>query len=88
MDTGNDSPGSCVYHITVQGRLDAGWSEWLGGLDIEIVEQAESDAPLTVLNGPVADQAALRGILERLWDMNLALLAVKRLGAGGQDDGG
>ena len=42
-------------------------------------EGAEDDLPLTVLAGPVADQAALRGILNRLWDLNLTLISVIRV---------
>lgn len=53
-----------VYQITVQGTLDPEWATWLHDLTIT---SAEVDGqPITTLRGPVADQAALRGILNRV----------------------
>jgi hypothetical protein len=61
-----------IYRIKVQGRLDDRWSEWFSGLTITV----ESDAPpITTMTG-VIDQAALRGILNKVWDLNLALVSV------------
>ena len=68
-----------VYRIRVQGSLDPRWSEWLGSMSVES-EQAADGSPTTVLAGPVADQAALRGILTRLWDLNLDIVSVTRIG--------
>ena len=59
-----------IYHIRVQGHLDASWSDWLGGL--EIAAQADNE---TLLTGPVVDQAALHGILDQLYALNLTILA-------------
>ncbi len=59
-----------VYQIKVQGRLDESWSGWFNSMAIAL----ESDT--TTLTGAVVDQAALRGILSRLWDLNLALISV------------
>ena len=63
-----------VYQIKVQGRLDESWSSWFNSMTIA----AEGDT--TTLTGAVVDQAALRGILSRLWDLNLALISVNRIG--------
>ena len=59
-----------VYQIKVQGRLDESWSGWFSSMAIAL----EGDT--TTLTGAVVDQAALRGILSRLWDLNLALISV------------
>ncbi len=59
-----------VYQIKVQGRLDESWSGWFDRLAITV------EGNTTTLTGAVADQAALRGILSRLWDLNLALISV------------
>lgn len=67
-----------LYNIRVQGNLDPKWSEWLGGMSMRC-EQASNGLPETVLTGPVADQAALRGILTRLWDLNLDVVSVGRI---------
>lgn len=67
-----------IYQIEVQGKLNEQWSDWLAGLTISHAP-ACSEAPVTMLTGPITDQAALRGILNRLWDLNLTLLSVARL---------
>ena len=64
-----------IYQIVVQGNLDPSWSDWFSGMTIAFT--VGSDGTLTTtLTGTVADQAALRGILSKLWDLNLALLSV------------
>ncbi len=60
-----------IYQIRVQGQLDASWSDWLGGLTITPQPDEE-----TLLAGPIVDQAALHGILDKLYAMNLTILAV------------
>jgi hypothetical protein len=62
------------YEIRVQGKLDARWSDWFDGLSV-----TESGDGETLIKGEVADQAALRGILEKIWNLNLALISVQRL---------
>jgi hypothetical protein len=59
-----------IYHIRVEGHLDPGWSDWLGGL--EIAAQTDNE---TLLTGPVVDRAALHGILDKLYALNLTILA-------------
>lgn len=61
------------YAITVKGHLDPCWSEWLAGLTMTYNESGE-----TILSGPVADQAALHGLLMKIRDLNLTLIAVNR----------
>lgn len=60
-----------VYHIRIRGHLDPGWTHELAGLML-----TPEDDGTTVLRGPLADQAALRGILNRLDDLGLTLLEV------------
>jgi hypothetical protein len=62
------------YELRVQGVLDPGWSAWFEGL------QVSSDARgQTTIAGPVADQAALHGLLAKIRDLGLELLLVRRL---------
>jgi hypothetical protein len=70
-------PASEYYEISVQGKLDDSWAAWLDGMTISR-RQARDGTPLAVLTGPVADQAALRGLLSRLWDLNLVIIDVRR----------
>jgi hypothetical protein len=66
-------PGATDYRIKVKGRLDHQWSDWFEHMTIG------TDAGDTILTGPVADQAALHGLLIRIRDLNLTLLSVVRL---------
>jgi hypothetical protein len=64
------------YQITVFGTVDQSWSEWFGGLTVTSVVENDGLAT-TELTGILPDQGALRGILNKLWDLNLSLLSVK-----------
>ena len=67
-----------TYQICVQGKLGERWLSWFDDLAI-VVEIGGDGTPITILTGAVQDQAGLRGILNQLWDLNLALLSVTRL---------
>jgi len=69
----NQSDHPTVYQIKMQGRLDESWSGWFSGMTVT------SDGDTTTLTGAVADQSALRGILTKLWDLNLALISVAQI---------
>jgi hypothetical protein len=62
------------YQIRIRGQLDSQWADWFGGMTITCEDQDE-----TVLTGPVTDQAALFGMLTRVRDLGLTLLAVNRV---------
>ena len=62
------------YQIRVRGVLDPRWSHWFDGM--AIAHDADGD---TLLRGSLADQAALYGLLHRIRDLGLVLLAVARL---------
>lgn len=72
-----------IYQIRVEGRLDDRWAEWFSGLEIT-VERINDSPTITTLIGPIPDQAALRGILNRAWDLNLKLVSVNQLEDMGQ----
>lgn len=63
-----------IYQIRLGGQLDPCWSQWLDGMEITPLEGGE-----TLLVGPVADQSALHGLLAKIRDMNLKLIAVNKL---------
>jgi hypothetical protein len=62
------------YRIRVRGHLDRGWAACLAGL--ELTHRRDGT---TLLRGPVADQAALHGLLQRLGALGLPILEVRRL---------
>lgn len=72
----NLTPPPTHYQILLEGCLDNRWADWFDGLTLT-TEQQNGD--LTILSGPIADQAALRGLLNQLWDFNLTLVGVIRL---------
>lgn len=59
------------YHIKIKGHLDTRWQEWFDDLTIILGDDGN-----TLLTGPVADQAALYGLLRKVRDLGLALLSV------------
>ncbi len=59
------------YEIRVRGRLASRWTAWFDGMDIT----DEGDG-ITVIGGPVVDQAALHGLLQKLRDVGLPLVSV------------
>jgi hypothetical protein len=62
------------YEIHIKGHLSANWSDWFDGLTVTNLDQGES-----LIAGPVPDQAALHGLLARVYSLNLTLLGVRRV---------
>jgi hypothetical protein len=64
-----------VYQIKVPGELDQSWSDWAGTMTLTVESQAEGP-PITTLTGAI-DQAALQGLLRRLYSLGLPLISVQ-----------
>ena len=71
-----ESPGR--YQISIQGSLNADWSDRLGGLRI-VTTPAPDGKTVTTLSGEVVDQAVLLGVLNALYDLRYPLLSVRYL---------
>ena|SRR5437868_4868647 len=63
-----------VYEVRIMGHLGAEWADWFGGLTVTLEDNGE-----TLLTGPVADQAALHGLLKKVRDLGTLLLSVNRV---------
>jgi hypothetical protein len=70
----HDPDSSLVYHIRVKGILDHKWSDWFDGFAITPLTNGE-----TLLTGPVVDQAALHGVLNKIRDIGVPLLALHKM---------
>jgi hypothetical protein len=63
-----------AYEIRVRGVLDECWSSWFEGMRLSHDASGE-----TIISGPVADQAALHGLLAKVRDLGLPLVSVIRV---------
>jgi len=75
-----DPSQSNIYEIRVKGHLGRQWTEWFGGLTITLEEDG-----ITLLTGPVVDQAAIHGLLKKVRDLGMPLLSVNRVEPGRSD---
>lgn len=69
-----------VYRIRLKGHLDSQWIAWFEGVTITQADNGE-----TVLTGPISDQAALYGLLRKVRDLGLPLIAVHQVEVGQSD---
>jgi hypothetical protein len=69
-----EHPADAQYEIRVSGHLGDDWSEWFDGMGVTYMEHGES-----LIYGPVADQAALHGLLAKVRDLGLTLVLVRRV---------
>jgi hypothetical protein len=70
------------YEIRIQGHLDDRWSAWFDGLAVAAGEGGE-----TTLSGLIRDQTALHGVLAKVRDLGLPLIAVNRIEGRPQSEG-
>ena len=67
-----------TYQIKISGILDQRWVGWFN--EMQITTETQTDGRIvTVLTGPVVDQVALRGMVVRIWDLNMELVSLQRL---------
>ncbi len=67
----HDPDGILVYQVRLKGHLGPEWTDWFWGLAITLEEDGE-----TLLTGPIADQAALYGLLKKVRDLGIPLVSV------------
>lgn len=61
------------YEVGVDGVLDGRWSEWFEGLHIH------HQGGQTVLSGTLRDQSELHGVLDKVRDLGLSVITVRRM---------
>ena len=67
------------YEIRVAGHLSSRWEAWFDGLSL-----TRADDGTTVIRGPIVDQAALHGVLQKLRDIGVPLISVTQLRSEGE----
>lgn len=65
---------TAIYQFKVEGQLNPTWSAWFE--ELTLTHEVRGN---TTLTGPIADQAALHGVLIKIRDLGLILISVKRL---------
>ena len=71
LNTRTDQAKPTVYQIRLKGHLGHEWTDWFEGLTITLEDSGD-----TLLSGPVADQAALYGLLRKTRDLGMPLVSV------------
>jgi hypothetical protein len=72
-----------IYQIRIKGHLGLQWADWFGGMTITLEDNGD-----TFLTGTVVDQAALHGLLRKVRDLGMPLIAVVRVRPGHEDTPG
>lgn len=60
-----------IFEIRLKGHLETNWANWFEGMTITLTEEGD-----TLLTGPLADQAALHGLLKKVRDLGIPLLSI------------
>jgi hypothetical protein len=68
------------YEVRVEGILADDWADWFAGLEVKSVGDE------TILSGTLLDQPALHGLLDKVRDLGLSVVAVRRLASGHEGD--
>jgi hypothetical protein len=78
MDKKPDCRKKLIYQIKINGLLDKRYRSWLNNME-QTTKWDLNGNQVTVLKGSVADQSELRGLMMKIWDLNLPLISVNKI---------
>ena len=67
-----------AWRICIEGKVDRSWADWFDSMTLSYERRADG-VWLTWVSGQLRDQTALRGVVTRMWDLNLRVLSVSPL---------
>lgn len=70
----NSKTESVCYELIIEGQLSAQWADWFDGLTLENLPDGRAR-----ICGLLPDQPALRGLLDRIFDLNLTLISLRQV---------
>ncbi len=79
-DPKTDPGEPMIYQIRIEGHLGRQWSDWFEGLTLTLEDNGD-----TLLTGMVVDQSALHGLIKKVRDLGMPLIAVNRVSADGEN---
>jgi hypothetical protein len=74
LNSKTDPCEPAIYEVRIKGHLGTQWADWFGDVSVTLEDNGE-----TLLTGPVADQAALHGLLKKVRDLGMPLVSVNRV---------
>jgi hypothetical protein len=77
MSSKLDPNQPAIYQVRLKGHLGHQWTDWFEGLTLTLEDDGD-----TLLTGPLADQAALHGVLKKARDLGMPLISVNRVEPG------
>ena len=77
-DFSNQKQDDIHFQIIVKGWVKESWSKWLGNLSID-PKLDDHARQITIFTGNVSDQAALRGLINQIWDLNLVIISFQQI---------
>ncbi len=70
----NETNQPKIFQIRIKGHLGRRWANWFEGMSITLEDNGD-----TLITGPVADQAALHGLVKKVRDLGLPLISINHL---------
>lgn len=82
---GQNGQNGGTYEFRIKGRLDDRWLDWFEGMTLRYTHDGRTGSVVTEIRATLTDQPALHGFLNKIRDLNLTLLSIKKVQPAGPD---